>query len=297
MMHTQIDWLSFTMLHREMPDGAGEAIYDAIQTLEQGWLPSELRLRMAQCKWTAGRGRAPYSYRAYSEEAGCSIYFGAGLTHTLYEFSGAGCLWLRENGLDGTLLGAVAQRITRLDIASDIETTIPPSAFVGAGYSQRMKSHGSFTSADGDTEYIGSQKSERYARVYRYNPPHPRSHLLRVEHVLRRDYAKQIASWLVQYGVEYVQASLGRSFGWSHPSWTPEEQSVPLIYVPRGTRSENGTVLWLIKQAAPAFKKAAVKGLLGDPVEFLKHWFLEGIDHVEQLGLQFPPDEESSEKE
>lgn len=286
-MHTQIDWLSFTMAHGAMPDGAGERIYDAVQYVEQNFLPSELRLRLADCGWVAGKGRPPYSYRAHCEAAGLSIYFGAGLTHTLYEFSGIGCHWLRENDLETTLLRAVGTRATRLDIATDIETDCHPASFVSAGWSERMKSRGSFTSETGETEYIGSQKSERYARVYRYAPPHPRSDLLRIEHVIRRDHAKQAIEWILAYDVNYVQSQLGVSFGWKHPLWQPTEASVDPLRVQRGSREANGTLRWLIKAAAPAFKKLVAAGLIENPEAWIKQVFLEQLDDAQQLPLKF----------
>lgn len=296
-MHTQIDWLSFTIPHDKLPDGAGEALYDEVQKMEWKWLPGTLRSRLESCDWTEGKRRAPYSHCAACEEAGLRIYFGGGLTHTLYEFSGVGCAWLRLRGLESDLLFEVASRVTRLDIASDIETALAPRDFVASGVAGRMKSRGSFTSETGDTEYIGSQKSERFARVYRYAPPHPRADLLRIEHVLRRDYAKQAASWIVAHGVSYVQKQIGQGFAWEHPIWQPDEADVEPLKVPRGERRMNGTLRWLIKSAAPAFRKLVAQGLIENPEEFLKEFFLNPLDGVQQLGLQFPPTDESFDEE
>lgn len=296
-MHTQLDWISFTMSHGSLPGGAGERTYAAMQDLEERFLPREVRAGMARYVWQAGKGRAPYSYCSRSQEAGCSIYFGAELTHTLYEFSGAGCGWLRENGLEEILLSAVGSRVTRLDIASDVETAVSPSDFVSAGVAGRMKSRGSFTSETGQTEYIGSQKSERYARVYRYAPPHPRADMLRIEHVLRRDHAKQAVEWILAYGVNYVQKQIGEGFGWQHPLWEPTEATVEPLRVARGSRDQNGTLRWLIKAAAPAFKKLVAAGLIDDPAAWLKQVFLDQLDEAHQLPLELGATVKTSDKE
>jgi hypothetical protein len=296
-MHTQIDWLSFTMAHNALPDGAGEELFDAVQTLEQKWLPSSIREWMASFKWEAGKGRAPYSYRVACQEGGCSIYFGGELTHTLYEFSGVGCAALRHADLETEVLRVVAHRATRLDIASDIDAEISPSSFVSSGFAGRMKSRGSFVSETGQTEYIGSQKSERYARVYKYAPPHPRANLLRIEHVLRRDYAKQAVEWIIAYGVNYVQKQIGEAFGWQHPLWQPTEAAVEPLRVPRGSRDQNGTLRWLIKAAAPAFKKLVQAGLIEDPEQFVKQVFLDQLDEDKQLPLELFSTVKSFEEE
>jgi len=184
------------------------------------------------------------------------------------------------------LLAAVQPRVTRLDLATDFETDLKPSEFVSAGWSDRIGSRGSFTSATGDTEYVGSAKSERYARVYRYAAPHPRAALLRIEHVMRRDYARSIIPFMLEFGLEDAQRTVGQQMGWQHPLWSVVGVQELAWKPPRNDRKTSGTERWLITQAASAFKKLVVQGVIEDPHAWLVEHFLKDTIDVRQLPLE-----------
>jgi hypothetical protein len=200
--------------------------------------------------------------------------------------SGKGCARLSLSETTASLLFDVQARLTRLDVTTDIETDCTPMEFVNAGYSDRIKSRASYNSPTGSTEYVGSRSSNRLGRVYRYVAPHPRSHLLRVEHELKKEAARAAAAWMLAYGVESVQASIGAEMGWKHPLWTPEQPSAGRIGVPRGDRTLGKTELWLRSQAAPAFAKLYAAGLIEDPEAWLKEVFLSKIDKKKERQVQ-----------
>jgi len=173
-----------------------------------------------------------------------------------------------------------AQRITRIDIAVDIETSTHPSEFVEIVSHDRMRASGRQSSETGETCYVGSKKSDRYARVYRYYEPHPRAHLLRIEHVFRRKYAKSVAQAILGTSLTAAAAAAGKAFGWAHNDWDVDAQEVADISITSPERNAGGTVTWLVRSVAPAIRRLIADGTIRDPEVFFKTYFLpqETID-------------------
>jgi len=285
-LHAQVDWISFTISCKPIGEGREDLQFQRVEHIMKnetgGWLNELLNGE----DWQFGSGRAPYKVSARSAQKGCSIYYSASLTTVLFEFSGQGCEMLRQANYLEPVLWTFRERMTRLDVAVDCDEDVHPREFVDAGVSKVFSTRGEFYSETGQTIYIGSQKSERFARVYRYYPPHPRSHLLRVEHVLRRQYAKMFAQVICEASLAYAVQSLGKSFEWAHPLWKPEDVSATRLSAGRPERSMGGTEIWLIKQAAPAFRKLVQQGVIVDAEEWLRQFFLEQIDdNVQNLLL------------
>lgn len=215
-------------------------------------------------------GRAPYRVSIRSAEANTGVVAFAhpALTHALVEVSGRGCDWLSEAGTLETVLNAVAARVTRLDVACDILTDLRPPAFAAQRNVKRFKATSHVNSESGETFYVGARSSNRYARVYRYNPPHERSAFLRVEHVIKQEDAKIVASALQTEGLASVVASLGQGFGWQHPQWqldaTPAE-----IAAYRPDRKEGKTLYWLADTIAPLLARLHNEGVI-DVVDWLE---------------------------
>jgi len=225
--------------------------------------------------WAKGeRSRAPYTDVWIDVESGISLYGSPNLTHATVEISGNGCEKLIRDGNLEAVLAGCAERITRIDIASDINTDIAPTQFIEHLSHDRMRSSGVITSDTGQTCYVGSKQSERFARVYRYNPPHPRSHLLRVEHVFRRDHAKAVGKSIVENSLSSVEAACGQAFGWNHPEWQPGQESAADISVVGAEKNAGKTVSWLVRSVAPAIQRLISDGTIRDPEQFFKTYFL-----------------------
>jgi len=220
------------------------------------------------------RSRAPYTDSWKLGDNGITLFASPNLVHCCVEISGQGCENLIKTSLLADVLRCCEERITRIDVASDIETKVRPVEFVKDVIHERMRTSGHVVSDTGETCYVGSQKSDRYARVYRYNDPHPRAHLLRIEHVFRRDYAKVVAREITQSGVDSVAYSAGKAFGWVHVVWKPESVQEADLSVVKAEPTMGGTVFWLIKSVAPAFKKLVAKGIISDPDQFVRDYFL-----------------------
>lgn len=251
---------------------------DYATAIEQAWIATFDTETLATCfggEWEKQeKSRAPYTDAWNQKERGISLFAGISLNHCCVEISGSGCEKLIEANLLAEVLTAVVNNVTRIDIACDIETEVTPKQFTELVHHKRMRSSGYQLSASGETSYVGSRESERYARVYRYFAPHPRAKYLRVEHVFRRDNAKLVASAILDFGLDNVASSAGKAFGWSHPCWDTEAQENVDLSIVKAERQAGATVFWLLKQVAPAFKRLCDDGTITDPAAFLTKYFM-----------------------
>jgi len=275
-MRTHIDWLTFTipMVYFGVEDDAyADAIAQGFADIF-GW---KLRASVFGGAWEKQeRSRAPYVDAWVQPEGGVTLFASPNLIHACIEISGQGCERLLVDGLLDNVLSCCKDRVTRIDIACDIETNISPLEFVGKVSHKKMRTSGHVLSDTGETCYVGSQKSDRYARVYRYNPPHPRSHLLRVEHVYRKDYAKKVAAECANVPVDSMAMAAGRAMGWNHPVWQPSISDNIDISIVRERGNAGNTIFWMVNSVAPAFKRLCQTGAIQDPETFLQTYFLNG---------------------
>lgn len=273
-MRVHIDWLTFTI--PMIYFGSDENDYaKAIQNGFTDMFGLALCHSLLGSSWEKQeRSRAPYTDAWVQTGKGVTLFASPNLTHACIEISGQGCEQLISVGLMTDVLLACKERVTRIDIACDIETEVRPTEFVARLAHERMRTSGQVISDTGETCYVGSQKSERYARVYRYNPPHPRAHLLRIEHVFRKDYAKKVAFQIIDKSMESVTRASGMAFGWQHAIWTPAQVEADAIQLVHERRSSGKTVYWLINSAAAAFKRLCADGTITNPEEFIERYFL-----------------------
>jgi hypothetical protein len=273
-MRTKIDWLSFTVkiaTDNSSPEAFGAAIEKGFEDV----LLSSTITKLFLHTWKERKGgRAPYNISWDVGETGLVVFASEKLGHVLIECSGKACDYIRSVGVENELLVCVQNRLSRIDIAADMETSASPDEFVKAKTGRKERSIAAFDTDTGSTRYIGSMKSESYVRVYRYNEPHPRHKLLRVEFVFRRKHARTIASEVIVQGINNVAAALGKKRGFAHPAWQPESDFVEDFRFPRPEREASGTVFWLIKSAAPAFKRLVKEGVIDDPEQFLLTYFM-----------------------
>lgn len=225
-------------------------------------------------------GRAPYRVAIARDDHGARIH-GASHTETiLYELSGRGCEPLRDSESAASVLGSVHESITRLDVAVDIITRSSPSDFANSRSHDRFRSVAFIRSATGETVYVGSAKSDRFCRVYRYNPPHPRSELLRVEYVFRRGLARDAALQLSQAdGWENYLGRVGNTYGFNHESWQPESRTDERLSSPIVERKDADTVHWLYAQVVPAVRRLVQSGAL-DMTDWLEYIYSDRDDHL-----------------
>lgn len=267
-MDAKIDYLSFTVMVDVRQAGEGNLLESAVIEALQSHHPQFVEGFAQRVTWSSGGGRGHYSQALFSQASYATIRFGGSANHILVEMPGTACAIARDEGCLAQIVEEAAQRLTRLDVAVDIPGGCSPRDFVLAGYNERFKSYAEIVSESGCTEYVGSMKSERFARVYMYAAPHPRAGTLRVETVLRSQYAKAAAECLVTGDVLTLATMCGNSFGWKHPAWQPKSLTDGKLKASRADRHEPGRVRWLYQVVAPAIVKASREGLL-DLEEFV----------------------------
>lgn len=261
-MDAKIDYVSFTVMFDARGEGDSRAMFRAILAVLYDKHPHYVAFAESLTGWEEGGARGHYAFSQFQPTLFMAIRYGGQANHVLLEIPGTACQAARDAQLLDDIIRDAAERLTRLDLAIDIPDGCSPSEFVGAGYNKRFEAHATLHSAEGNTEYVGSMKSERYARVYMYNPPHPRAFTLRVEHVLRSGYAKSAASIVETSGVLGLATACGNSFGWLHQRWKPEYLSDGKLHSTRADRHEPGRLRWLYQVVLPAIAKAHEEGLI-----------------------------------
>lgn len=274
-MRTHVDWITFSV-ENVYPEFTPDDPYGG--SLERGLLMllGEPLVRLAfNGEWELReRSRAPYKHAWALKDSGITVFAAPALPHFCVEISGEGCERLIALKALQMTLERVSERVTRIDVASDIETEVSPQEFVSEVKHERMRANGYQNSESGQTCYVGSQKSERYARIYRYSHPHPRAHLLRVEHVFRREYAKAVAARICDTSQDAVANAAADAFGWAHRVWDTGVAELADITVVAPERKMGKTVFWMVDTVAATFKRLVREGIIKDPEEFLYRYFL-----------------------
>lgn len=265
-----IDWM--TIVGRREVDQTDWSTSAAYRTAEE-WLvdrsPTFMEAVGVPHEWEVVKPRAPYSYARRSHDCTRTLYVHPLASHFTLEISGQHCGRIQREipSLCRDYLGA----FSRMDLAVDMETTVTPLEFDSQTTPDRIKTRSRMESTSGQTVYSGSRSSERFARVYRYFPPHPRAHLLRAEFQLKGRYANALAEAIADgEALSGLAAAQGQHFGFQHPCWQPGEPVRPLK-VQSHAQSGN-TVSWLTSTVAPLMRRLQREGKLD-----LQMWFEEFV--------------------
>jgi hypothetical protein len=212
--------------------------------------------------YTVEKGARFYSHRMRHAATDIAISWGETNSHILVEFAGKAC-----NNLDAIdallpIIRATSDRASRIDFSVDIECQTDPIEFISSRANKSFKSSGSKRSPTGRTEYIGGRTSERMARVYRYNPPHPRHNFLRAEAEYKGGAAKAASKHLLEVGVLQACLDAHQPFGWTHSEWQPDTGTASKIAYTSYKPADASTVRWLYDSVAKAARNAAKKGIL-----------------------------------
>lgn len=212
--------------------------------------------------WGVESGTRPYSTRLRHSITDVCLSVGNANAHIYVEFAGKACSNYDAQGGLGDIIKRSSNRVSRIDFAVDILSDVDPRDFSEQRTNKSFKSSGNKRTPSGRTEYVGGRTSERMARVYRYESPHPRSHLLRVEAEYKGDAGKAAAKHYLEVGLQQASLDAHQAFGWKHPAWSQENESQGKI--PYKTyRPENAsTVRWLYGDVVTALLKSVQKGLI-----------------------------------
>lgn len=273
-MDVKIDWLSFTIPIYASNGDLGEFASSVLGGIYQA-IGVECFDAIFKQKWDERKGgRAPYQYSHNIGKSGIVVFSSPKRNDVLIELSGKGCDFIRDLGLQQKLLESVKERVSRIDLAADMETDTLPIEFAPRKQYAATRSFSELRSKTGQTVYIGSMASERYTRVYRYAPPHPRHKYLRVEHVFRRKVARSVAQKILDDGEKAVADWASHKANFIHKSWVYGNREISLKTYSKNQLDAGKTIQWLKTQVRPAFRRLIEEGEIENPREFLMRVFL-----------------------
>lgn len=269
-MDAHIDWLSFSIANEEDVTNLRD-LYNRAKRLLREVSNEHERYIYDGTGFEHAVSRPPFRYALARDDGGVRLFGGGTLALVLYELTGRACEGLRSYDAACAFLAPFVGCLSRMDIAVDILCPTLPSVFCNQRNHKSFRTVSFIRSSTGETVYIGSPKSDRFARVYRYNSPHPRAALLRCEFVFRRGLAKSAADALLSQGsYEAFIASAGNTWGWAHPDWQPAVKTNEKVLAPILRGGDEDTVMWLHKQVAPAMARL-LKAEALDLAEFLEY--------------------------
>lgn len=265
----RLDWLSFTLKGLDLTDTRSR-VMSALEVLNVAHEEMGFERPFTWDFWQLKEHphHKPYAF-GFSPDGvkGLVIMGSLKRSEVMIELQGQFCAVYPDMAL--RLCAYFREVLTRVDVACDIETAVRPE-FAVRGHNSKTVSHA--LSDSGETVYIGSAKSEYMARIYRYNPPHPRSDLLRSEIVYRREHAKKLGYMLSQ-GENLV--SVVRGF-WKSRNLhnldhiarfgsTSETVKVS-VQRPNSDKTMDKRLRWLITQINPALEKMLSGGVTLDEI-------------------------------
>lgn len=275
-----VDWLQFTVpvtagTGRKLTEqraGSAGWIADGVLSLLYDWgLPADVAASIVPVNMTMTGASAPYNAGLTGQ--GITYYWHDGsdsVDTILCQISGTGCARLRQLEMFLPVLTYVYDRVSRIDVAVDVETDAPIESLYTT-----TKRQSYINSKSGQTFYVGSMKSKKYARVYRYSAPHPRAGYVRIECVYRRSFASAAAEAVLRRGVERAAIDMIAS----NRIVLCDELRAALgdgerlrVAPPVNTGAES-TLIWLIESAAPAFRRLVHEGKIPDPAAFVREYF------------------------
>jgi len=261
-MFHKIDYYAFTLPARLAYNEVTDEISNFVQQTFTSILPSSDMQTSFESGWSIERAKGFYTHRLRHEGTGIALSFGNINAHVYVELSGKACDCLESANILGSLIATTAARCSRIDFAVDFVTDRSPEEFSYHRNEKRWKFVSHIVSASGTTDYIGSRTGERMARVYRYNEPHPRAHMLRVEAEYKGAAAKAIVKELETHTLYEVCMAAHAVFGWYHPIWGKDDHDA--VKVPYSSHSPDNaaTVRWLYGVVASSIRKAIQDGLI-----------------------------------
>lgn len=272
-MAAKVDWLTIVGRRQVMKDewtvmdtyvSASEWLADRMPTFNDVF--------GRPVDWQVVKPRAPYSYARRSDDATRTLYVHPLSSHFTLEVSGGYCEKIAP------YIPAVCQAFegcfSRFDLAVDMQTKTTPKEFASA-ITAEVLTRSEMESLTGQTVYIGSRSSDRFTRIYRYNAPHPRAHLLRAEFQLKQAYANACADEIAAgVTLDSLAAGQGVHFGFAHPDWQNRQEPAPLKV--KAHAQSGNTVYWLTTTVAPLLKRLQREGKLD-----VSAWFAEYVTNAD----------------
>lgn len=267
-----IDWISYTRANDEKLLEYPSVFAGLSRKVLWEWQRFNESETSSPQETTPVKPNRPFQYARMDTRTKSRIEWGGGSDRVFVSFSGEGCKHLRQVRKTQEVLSETCSDITRLDLSADIRTATTPFEFCSQRDKKAHKNGAQMYSNEGLTQYVGSWSSDRFARVYRYNPPHKRQDFLRCEHVFKGKQAKVLASKLVSHSPSALIAAVGEIYGWAHDDWNMAQSLVSSpenVVWYKEERHPSKTLKWLEETVAPSIVKLVHSGEIADINEWL----------------------------
>lgn len=219
--------------------------------------PDYLKGFIDEWDWSVPKRKNGYSL-GFNIQSAIFVWFNGKDIHV--EITGDGCTILYSQSKLLGIISCTANQATRLDIAHDIVCDTKPLDFVAMSQAKTSAS-GHQISKDGETVYVGSRKSDRFCKVYRYNHPHPRADRLRIEYTYKSHDAVIASNKLISSNEAIMAFSSGKRYKWGDDAYkTLQSPDLIEINANRKDRNTAKTVIWYKTQVLPALKKLLKSG-------------------------------------
>lgn len=268
-MHCKIDWLAFTMPLPGKTRASDRGTVEFMLALLAEYVGASALKSLSLEGGEVIAAKRFYACLLVSPVTSARVSWGDVNEHLFVELTSKAIDCLTADDTFVHLLNIVSERVSRIDLACDIETDTYPAGFLKEASIHAKASRASFNSNEGLSEYVGSRKNERFMRVYRYRAPHPRSPFLRVEHELKGDLAKVAASEVLSSGIVATFLRASNQYKFSHECWKPELAIEGKISYLEDKRNSAGSVLWILEQVTPAIVNAHRQALFDANAWFL----------------------------
>lgn len=273
-MSVHIDWLTL-VVYRQVreEDGVFSAYKSTCEALADR-LPTFTSIFGDPLTWAIVKPRPPYSFARRSEDATRMLMVHPLSAHSTLEVSGQYCQRIAADL--PAVFEAFAGSFSRVDLAVDMTCATRPTEFCSDLGETTVRTRSFMESATGETVYLGSRSSDRFVRVYRYFPPHPRAHLLRAEFQLKHAYANCLARYISDgRSLEELAAGQGDHFGFQHAAWALRAEPVHLKVA---SHAQSGaTVAWLNRTVAPLLRRLYRESKL-DPEAWFAEYVMKDIE-------------------
>lgn len=258
----KVDWFAYTV---PLVSGTDDQSPDTIAFMlksANSFVLGCLDGIMETSKWELTNRGGFYSVMLTDTVSSARLSWGKTNNHVYVELPGKACEFLRDRINLNDLIQQAASRCSRIDIAGDWLSDLEPRDVIGDDYATGRKSFSQIRSNEGLTVYVGSRKSDRFMRVYRYRKPHPRNHLLRFEHENKGQIAKSTCISILESGLQETFSFLQNGYHWDLLEINRLSTCEGKIASNRNRSDEVHTLLWIIDTVAPALAAAARKGLI-----------------------------------
>ena len=275
-----VDWYGFTL---ELPAAIGKVSMDTMQHVEHllTMLPSGVGgLDLIHGRWQVSQATEGGTAVMVHGTTGLYVKIQPNTRYVAVDLSGKVCQVFRTLNLLDDLIRKTAYRASRVDIAVDLESDITPRDIAFNLDNERMKVTGQEDSSSGQTIYVGSRNSERYAAIYRYFEPHPRAHLLRFEMRHKKRTARHVAQEIAVMGVSDVGRGLLARYQPKYYMLRDIINGHEVTTITPDHRVRTGRYRWLLETVPVALERAVKEGEIDFDV-----WVAEMRKRLQKTGL------------